>query len=119
MAQRGFIARSFLLCNVSADRACTCGLLQVLRQQVAKGEALCAIFTGNAGTAGTLLLPTIDTLLALLQGPRSGRYRHALPRAPAHPALQARPHAPFSVATSFFGTWLLASSVHAEPYESL
>ena len=64
--------------SLTPGHARTCGLLQVLRQQVAKGEALCAIFTGNAGTAGTLLLPTIDTLQALLQGPRAGRYRHAL-----------------------------------------
>ena len=54
---------------------------QVLRQQVAKGEALCAIFIGPTAagvTTPSLLVPTIDTLSALLDGPRSAPYREAL-----------------------------------------
>ena len=51
---------------------------QILRQLEAKGEALCAIFTGSAGTAGPLLVPTLDALGALREGPRSGPYQNAL-----------------------------------------
>ena len=56
----------------------SCCPAQVLRQQINKGEGLCAIFTGSAGTAGPLLLPTVDTLGALLEGPRAGPYNAAL-----------------------------------------
>lgn len=57
--------------------------VQMLRQQggpVANGEALCAIFTGSGVGVATspLLVPTIDTLTALLDGPRSGPYKNAL-----------------------------------------
>ncbi len=60
------------------------GALQMLRQQgvpggpVASGEALCAIFTGSGVTTSPLLVPTIDTLTALLEGPCSNPYRNAL-----------------------------------------
>ncbi|BDA47386.1 probable transcription-associated protein 1 [Coccomyxa sp. Obi] len=58
--------------------------ISMLRQQgvpggpVASGEALCAIFTGSGVTTSPLLVPTIDTLTALLEGPRSNPYRNAL-----------------------------------------
>lgn len=60
---------------------------QMLRQQggavangVASGEALCALFTGSGVGVATppLLVPTIDHLTALLEGPRSAPYKSAL-----------------------------------------
>lgn len=59
----------------------------MLRQQggavangVASGEALCALFTGSGVGVATppLLVPTIDHLTALLEGPRSAPYKSAL-----------------------------------------
>ena len=60
---------------------------QMLRQQggavangVASGESLCALFTGSGVGVATppLLVPTIDHLTALLEGPRSAPYKSAL-----------------------------------------
>lgn len=60
---------------------------QMLRQQggavvngVASGESLCALFTGSGVgvTNPPLLVPTIDHLTALLEGPRSSPYKSAL-----------------------------------------
>jgi hypothetical protein len=72
-----------MACITLCERMLTDGWtsLQHLRQQggpVAKGEALCAIFTGSAGTTAPLLLPTVNTLNALLEGPQSGPYKNAL-----------------------------------------
>ncbi|EIE23491.1 hypothetical protein COCSUDRAFT_65942 [Coccomyxa subellipsoidea C-169] len=61
--------------------------ISMLRQQggavvngVASGESLCALFTGSGVgvTNPPLLVPTIDHLTALLEGPRSGPYKSAL-----------------------------------------
>lgn len=87
---------------------------QMLRQQggavangVASGEALCALFTGSGVGVATppLLVPTIDHLTALLEGPRSAPYKSALlelllimpcrrARTPSHFPMQS--HAPCS-----------------------
>ena len=55
-----------------------CRQSQVLRQQPAKGDVFCAIFTGSTPGTSSLLGPTIETLTSLLDGPQSGVYKNAL-----------------------------------------